>query len=122
MRLCLDEHSSPRIAAELRARGHDAISVQPPRPPGAARRAAARRDDRGPAGARDRERQGLRPLAGRLALEGRAHLRLILTSSAALPRSRNTVGRFVTALHALLAERPADDALRDQIAWLKPRD
>ena len=62
------------------------------------------------------------PLARRLALEGREHFGLILTSSAALPRSRNTVGRFVRALDPFLAERPADGALRDQIIWLAPRD
>jgi predicted nuclease of predicted toxin-antitoxin system len=123
MRLCLDELYSPKIAAELRARGHDAISVHD-RPallalPDTALLDAMVADER----AIVTENVGdFVPLARRLALEGRDHFGLILTSSAALPRSRNTIGRHVRALDAFLVERPADDALRNQIAWLPARD
>ncbi|MEA2380302.1 MAG: hypothetical protein QOH72_273 [Solirubrobacteraceae bacterium] len=122
MRLCLDELYSPRIAAELRARGHDAISVHDrpaliglPDAPLLELMADERR-------AIVTENAGdFVPIAGRLALEGREHFGLVLTSSAALPRSRNTIGRHVRALDAFLIERPADDALRNQVAWLAPR-
>jgi len=56
------------------------------------------------------------PLVARLALEGRDHFGLVLTSSAALPRSRNTIARYLRALDALLAERRAADALLNEIA------
>jgi predicted nuclease of predicted toxin-antitoxin system len=123
MRLCLDELYSPKIAAELRAGGHDAISVHD-RPallalPDAALLDAAIAEGRAIVTENVRD---FIPLARRLALEGRDHFGLILTSSAALPRSRNTIGRHVRALDAFLAVRPADDALRNQIVWLSPRD
>jgi predicted nuclease of predicted toxin-antitoxin system len=123
MRLCLDEHYSPKIAAELRARGHDAISVHD-RPTLLALPDTALLDAMIAEGrAIVTENVGdFVPLARRLALEGRDHFGLILTSSAALPRSRNTIGRHVRALDAFLAERPANDALRNQVAWLSPRD
>ena len=123
MRPCLDELYSPKIAAELRARGHDAISGHD-RPallglPDAALLDAMVAEGR----AIVTENVGdFVLLARRLALEGRDHFGLILTSSAALPRSRNTIGRHVRALNGFLAERPADDALRNQVAWLSPRD
>jgi len=90
MRACLDELYSPRIAAELRSRGHDAISVH---------------DRPGLIGLPDdhlleimaADRRAIVtenaidfvPLTRRLALEGREHFGLILTANAALPRSRN---------------------------------
>jgi predicted nuclease of predicted toxin-antitoxin system len=123
LRLCLDELYSPKIAAELRARGHDAINVHN-RPallalPDTALLDAMIADER----AIVTENAGdFVPLARRLALKGRDHFGLILTSSAALPPSRNTIGRHVRALDAFLVERPADDALRNQIAWLPARD
>jgi hypothetical protein len=123
MRLCLDELYSPRIAAELRNRGHDAISVHD-RPalvglPDAALLDLMVADRR----ALLTENAGdFVPLAGRLTLEGREHFGLVLTSSAAFPRSRDTIGRLVRALDAFLAERPGEHALRDQIAWLTARD
>jgi len=123
MRLCLDELYSPKIAAELRARGHYAISVHD-RPALLALPDAAVLDAMVAEGRAivAENVSDFVPLARRLALEGRDHLGLILTSSAALPRSRNTIGRHVRALDAFLAERRADDALRNQVAWLTPRD
>ena len=123
MRSCLDELYSPKIAAELRARGHDAISVHDRAALLALPDAAAL--DAMVAEGRAIVTENVRdfvPLARRLALEGRDHFGLILTSSAALPRARNTIGRHARALDAFLAERPADDALRNQVAWLSPRD
>jgi hypothetical protein len=122
VRICLDELYSPRIALELRDRGHDAISVHD-RPglvglPDAALLDAAIEDRR----ALVTENAGdFVPLAARLALEGRDHFGVVLTSSASLSRARNTIGRHVRALDAFLTERPAVDARRNQIAWLPPR-
>ena len=123
MRVCLDELYSPKIAAELRTRGHDAISVHD-RPglvalPDAQLFALMAAEQRALV---TENAIDYVPLARALALEGRSHLGLVLTSSASLPRSRHTIGRFVRALDAFLAERPADDAMRDQVAWLAPAD
>ena len=123
MRACLDELYSPRIAAELRSRGHDAISVHD-RPgliglPDAHLLEIMAADRRAIV---TENAIDFVPLTRRLALEGREHFGLILTANAALPRSRNTIGRFVRALDAFLAADRTADALRDQVAWLPPRD
>jgi hypothetical protein len=35
-----------------------------------------------------------------------------------MPRSRNTIGRFVEALEDLFLSHPTEDGLRDQIQWI----
>jgi hypothetical protein len=123
MRVCLDELYSPKIAAQLRTRGHDAISVHDR--PGLVALPDAQLFERMAAEERAIVTENAIdyvPLARALALEGGSHFGLVLTSSASLPRSRNTIGRFVRALDAFLGERPADDAMRDRVAWLPPAD
>ena len=50
---------------------------------------------------------------------GREHSGLIFTPDRSLPRSRNTIGRFVACLDKLLAENQPDAALAGQIRWLQ---
>jgi len=57
-------------------------------------------------------------IARRWALEGRQHAGLIFTSDASLPRGRHTIGRYVTALQALVRANPADNAFIDRVHWL----
>ena len=57
-------------------------------------------------------------IARRWALEGRSHLGMLFTSDTSLPRSRQTIGRYVTALQALIRANPTDDAFTDRIHWL----
>jgi predicted nuclease of predicted toxin-antitoxin system len=123
MRVCLDELYSPKIAAALRTRGHDAISLHDR--PGLIALPDAELFDRMAAEHRAIVTENAIdyvPLARALAVEGRSHFGLVLTSSASLRRSRNTIGRFVRALDTFLGERPADDAMRDQVAWLRQAD
>jgi len=123
MRVCLDELYSPKIAAALRAQGHDAISVHD-RPGLVALPDAHLLNLMAAEGRAIVTENAIDyvPLARALALESRSHFGLVLTSSAALRRSRTTIGRFARALDAFLGERPADDAMRDQVAWLPPAD
>lgn len=117
MKLLLDEHYSPRIAAELRERGHDVQSVK-------------ERDDL--RGATDRQ------LWERAAAEGRAIVTenvadfmtlareasaagdsfagLVFTSSRSLPRSRATIGVYVELLDELVRSAPPPGEVR----WLTP--
>ena len=119
MKLLLDEHYSPKIAEELRNRGHDVDSVK-------------ERDEL--KGVGDRE------LWSRAAAEGRVLVTenvadfvplvretlaggdpvvgVVFTSPRSLPRSRATIGTYVAQLDALLQQRSADVALPGGVHWL----
>lgn len=105
MKLLLDEMWSPRIAEQLRRRGHDVEAV------------AARPDLRGQpdeavfAVAQSEDRAivtenviDYRQLADRALEAGRSHSGVIFTSNRMFPRSDGrTAGRLVSALVALLS-------------------
>jgi hypothetical protein len=119
--LLLDEHFSPRIALELRRRGHDVVAVR-------------ERPDLG--GMRDADLFALMPAERRAivtevaadflplvraaVVRGTDHFGVVLTSSRQFPRTIRSIGRLVSALDAFLTARPADDALRAQTWWLEP--
>lgn len=121
MRLLLDEHYSARIATELRSRGHDVVSARD-------------RDDL--RGAADRElweraaaeRRAIVtenvgdfvPLLNETAAAGDRHYGVVFSSARSMPRALRTIGLFVERLDALLLERASEDALVDQITWLRP--
>jgi len=119
LRLLLDEQLSPKIAEQLRRRGHDVVAVT--------------------------ERGDLislldRPLVEQMLSEGRAivtndaadhtrlfaemlesgrgHYGLLFTDDRSMPRTKAGIGLFVRVLDAVLSENPADDALRNQLFWL----
>jgi hypothetical protein len=115
VKLLLDEHYSPKIADELRKRGHDVDS------------ATAREDLRGLG---DRELWNLASAEGRALMTenaadfmpllreaaggGERHSGVVFTSPRSLPRSLGTIGVYVERLDSFLRERPADDALADK--------
>jgi predicted nuclease of predicted toxin-antitoxin system len=116
--LALDHHYSPLIATRLREAGHDAVAAQ----------------DRGWGREEDEALLVICAAEGRTLLtndvadfttiyrrwagEGRSHSGLVFTSDASMPRSRNTIGRFVEALEDLFLSHPTEDGLRDQIQWI----
>ena len=119
MRLLLDEHYSPKIAAELRKRGHEVVS-------------AADRDDLRGLGDRELwnraagERRALMtenvadfmPLVREAAAGGERHFGVVFTSPRSLPRSLGTIGGYVKRLDSFLREHSAVDALADKAHWL----
>jgi predicted nuclease of predicted toxin-antitoxin system len=119
LRLLLDEMYAPAVAAELRARGHDAIS-----PHDAGQRhlvgasdadvlAAARHEGRVLVTENVRD---FRPLESALLAEGSHHAGLVYTSNRQFPRGDpTTTGRLVRALDALLHAAPD---LRDRAIFL----
>ncbi len=108
------------VAAALRERGHDAVSVLD-RPnlagrPDAVILEAARAEDRSVV---TENVVDFRPLARYLLERGESHAGLILTSNRRWPRhQRATFRRLVDALDELARELPPEGALVDREHWL----
>ena len=121
MKLLLDEHYSPKVAAELRKRRHDVVCAQ-------------ERDDLRGLGDRElwafasAEGRALMtenvadfmPLVREAAADGTRHFGIVFTSPRSLPRGPRTIGLYVKRLGSFLRDHPADDALADQVHWLGP--
>jgi uncharacterized protein DUF5615 len=119
LRLLLDEHFSPEIARQLRSLRHDveAVAERPELVSLADHELFVRIAS---------ERRGIVTnnvpdyirLFNQALGAGQEHYGLLLTDDRSMPRSRNTIGLFVTALGDFLEGRPAEDALRNQLRWL----
>jgi predicted nuclease of predicted toxin-antitoxin system len=123
VRLLLDEHVAPVIAAELRRRGHDVVAVAE-RPDlggsaGGALWLAARREGRVLV---TRDVQDFMRLVAADRAVGRAHPGLLLIHRGVFTRRGRDVGRLVKALDALLAAHPGDSALDSDVAWLQAEE
>ncbi len=123
MRLLLDEMYAPAVAAALRARDHDVVSVHDASHvflAGAADAdvlAAARCEERTLVTENVRD---FRPLESALLAAGSHHAGLIYTSNRQFPRGDpGTTGRLVRALDALLRITPD---LRDRAVFLASVD
>jgi len=120
VRLVLDHHFSPMIAAVLRERGHDVIACT----------------ERGWHTASDEELLALGSGEERAVLTnnvadfmsvsrswsgvGRSHFGLAFTSDARMPRSRASIGTFVESIDRLMTAHSGARELRDQVVWLSP--
>jgi hypothetical protein len=123
VKLLLDEHYSPKIAAGLRKRGHDVDS------------ASERQELRGLA---DRELWAVAtaekralvtenvadfmPLVREAAAASAKHFGVVFTSPRSLPRGPETIGLYVGLLARFLRERPTVSALADDVHWLGPEE
>jgi hypothetical protein len=121
VRVLLDVHVSPAIAAQLRGRGHD---VEAAAEDDAARRLSdeallehAVADGRALVSNNARD---FLPIVAEWARAGREHYGLLLTSDRRMPRDRDKIGRFVTTLDSLMGEHSAEDAFTNRVSWLKP--
>ena len=119
MKLLLDEHFSPEIARQLRARGHDVVAA---------------REDQTFRGRADADLLALAASVGRAivtenvgdfaelhrrsVLRNQPHAGIIFTSPKRFPRTRRAIGRTVRALEALLAGRLEPHSLQGQTWWL----
>lgn len=120
VRLLLDEHFSPEIARQLRARGHDVIAVS--EHPG-----LIGRPDRAHFASMPEQRRAIvtqdlgdfRPLLAQAARAGAKTYGLVCVP-ARLSLSRQATGRLVDALERLLERHPGDDGLasRGGETWL----
>jgi hypothetical protein len=122
LRLLLDELYAKQIAARLRERGQDVVSV-------------TERPDL--QGLLDRELFSLMPaerrgivtenrgdfsrLVDEATASGTTHYGVVFTSRRQLPRSRDTIGLYVRVLDHFLRRHPADDAILGSYRWLPDR-
>ena len=121
MRLCLDEHYSAQIAADLRDLGHDVQCVKE-------RPDLVGLSDSDLLEVITHERRALltenvgdfAPLIQRRLAAGEPCFGIIYTSGEAMPRSRNTIGVYVRALDDLLRRHTGDDAFLNRTEWLAP--
>jgi hypothetical protein len=106
----LDEHYSPEIAWQPRAREHDVVAV-------GERSGLLGRADRVHLAAMAAERRAIvtedvgdfRPLVTEAARQGTTY-GLVCVSPRRFPRRRRDIGHLVNALEALLRAHPAEDA------------
>lgn len=119
VKLLLDEHYANEIATQLRAAGHDAVTVSELRITGIDDESLlelASSEDRAllTNNARD-----FLPIAGRWALSGKEHCGLLLTSDGSMPRHKGTIGLYVRALQTAMEVNPSPRALANQVRWLQ---
>jgi predicted nuclease of predicted toxin-antitoxin system len=118
LKLLLDEHYATKIAAELRAAGHDTVSVSELQAKGI--------DDESLLELASSENRALLtnnardfiPIVGRWAASGRDHCGLRLTSDDSMPRHKGTIGLYVRTLRAIMEANAAPRALANQVRWL----
>ena len=118
MKLALDHHYATGIAVKLRARRHDVVTAM--------EQGWETEDDESLLALCSQEQRALLTnnvadftmIARRWAVEARVHHGLVFTSDSSLPRTRHTIGRYVTALDKLLDANPNDDGFVDRIHWL----
>lgn len=121
MRLLLDEHLPPRIADELRRRGHDVVAAPkcsdlPGLGDGALFAWAAAKQR----AILTENALDFLPIVRAATVRGIDHFGVVLTSPRQFPRTSRAIGRLVVALDALLVANPTEDALRRQTWWLEP--
>lgn len=118
MKLLLDEHYANDIALQLRAAGHDAVTVSERGLKGTDDEplfALAASDDRAllTNNARD-----LLPLVARWAASGEDHCGSVLTSDTSMPRGKDSIGLYVETLRRLMDVNPDIRALANRVLWL----
>ncbi len=120
VRLLLDEHFSPEIARQLRARGHDAIAIEE-------RAELIGRADRVHFASTPEQRRAIvtqdlgdfRPLLAQAMRAGVQTYGLVCVP-ARISLSREAIGQMVESLEQLLQRHPGDEDLIDRGAevWL----
>jgi hypothetical protein len=119
VRLLLDEHYSPEIARQLRARGHDVVAVtERAELIGLGDDELLRRMAQERRAIMTNNVKDFAPLATRAAVAADDHSGLLFTSDRSLPRRSDTIGRFVDALDGFLQRHEGDDTYLNQIQWL----
>ena len=120
MKLLLDEHYPNQIAVQLRKAGHDVVTVSDS--------GLRRTEDEALLRIAVAQRRVLvtnnvgdfQPISRLWLTSGQDHFGIILTSDRSMPRHLRYAGLYVRALGPILVANPSDDALFNQIRWLRP--
>lgn len=120
MRLLLDEMISPRVARDLRGRGHDVQAIKRDRPD------LASRSDREIIRQMATERRVIvtndiadfQAIHDQCLAAGEEHHGMIFTFDATMPRSKRAIGQWVRTLSQLLAEHSHEGSLRNRVHHL----
>jgi len=119
VRLLLDEHYSPEIARQLRARGHEVVAVAERADlVGLSDEELLRRMAQEQRAIMTNNVKDFVPLTSRALLEGSDHYGLLLTSDKSMPRRNDAIGRVVDALDTFLQCHKAEDSCCNQVRWL----
>ena len=113
MRLLLDEQISVKVAEELRRRGHDVVAVSETELGGVADEDVLARAVADRRVVVTNDIRDFRLLHARHLTMGIAHYGIVLVSGRSHNLRRAGVGDLVAALEKLLADLPAEEALRD---------
>lgn len=121
MRLLLDEMYPPRLAEELRRKGHDVVAVKE-------RRDLEERTDEELLVAAAAERRALLTedvgdlmrLVHEFAAAGRSHYGVLFVPSRSLSRASRARGKLLGVIERHLTQHPGEDALIDTWDWLQP--
>lgn len=118
----LDELYSKKIAAELRARGHEVVAVKERPDLEGLKDVELFRlmpDER--RGIMTEDYADFQRLLNEAAVTGTSHYGLVFTSRRQLPRGKQTIDLYVQVLDDFLSRHPAEDALLNSYRWLPDR-
>ena len=119
MKLLLDQHYSPEIAKQLQDAGHDVSAVSgDPDLEGMEDEPLLRHAAEQGRALLTNNVSAFVPIIQQWAVQGEEHPGVIFTSDDSMPRSRNTIGRYVEQLLSHLDEFRGDDAFRGRVHWL----
>jgi predicted nuclease of predicted toxin-antitoxin system len=120
VRLLLDEMISPKIAGDLRERGHDVQAVKKDRPDltGCADLELVQRMARERRAIVTNDIADFQPIHNRMLVAGEEHARMVFTFDATLPRTKAAIPQWIDALAKLLAEQPLEGSLRNRVLHL----
>lgn len=120
MKLLLDEMISPRIARELRERGHDVQAVKRDRPELASRSDSeiVRRMAAEQRAIVTNDVLDFQTIHDRTLAAGERHAGFIFTFDDRIPRSKTAIPQWVDRLATLLEEHRDDEPLRNRIIHL----
>lgn len=120
MKLLLDEMISPRIARELRNEGLDVVAIKADRPglESLADREALHRGAIEHRALVSNDVLDFQLIHNQMLLSGEGHYGILFTDDASMPRNKASNSLWVRTLNHFLKTNPAEDALRNRIAFL----